>query len=61
MNIQPIRNPSDHESALKRIEALTSAKRDTQDGDELEILATLVDVFESQHFPIESPELEGCR
>lgn len=56
MNIQPIRSSSDHESALKRIEALMMAKQDTADGDELDVLATLVDVYEKQHFPIESPE-----
>lgn len=56
MNIQPIRNASDHESAQKRIQALMMAKQDTAEGDELDVLATLVDAYEKQHFPIESPE-----
>ena len=56
MTIQPIRNSSDHESALKRIEALMSARKDTAAGDELDVLATLVDVYEKEHFPIDAPD-----
>ena len=54
MTIQPIRNASDHESALKRIDALMSARNGTPEGDELEVLAMLVDVYEQEHFPIDS-------
>ncbi len=56
MTIQPIRNSSDHESALKRIEALMSAQTDTAEGDELDVLATLIDAYEKEHFPINSPD-----
>ncbi len=56
MTIRPIRNTTDHESALKRIQALMSAKPGTDDGDELDVLATLVDAYESKHFPVESPD-----
>ena len=56
MTIQPIRNSSDHESALKRIEALMSAQTDTAEGDELDVLATLVDAYEKEHFPIDAPD-----
>ena len=56
MNIQPIRNFSDHENALERIQALMTAKKDSADGDELDVLATLVDAYEKQHYQIDSPE-----
>ena len=56
MTIRPIRNSSDHESALKRIQALMLAKPGTDDGDELDVLATLVDAYEAKNFPIESPD-----
>lgn len=56
MTIRPIRNPSDHESALKRIQALMTAKPNTVEGDELDVLATLVDVYEVEHFPVDSPD-----
>jgi HTH-type transcriptional regulator/antitoxin HigA len=56
MTIRPIRNISDHESALKRIEALMSSRQDTTEGDELDVLATLVDAYEKEHFPIDAPD-----
>ena len=56
MTIRPIKNSSDHESALKRIQALMLSKPGTDEGDELDVIATLVDSYESTHFPIESPD-----
>ena len=56
MTVRPIKNLSDHESAVKRIQALMSAKPGTDEGDELDVLATLVDAYEAKHFPIESPD-----
>ena len=56
MTIRPIRNASDHDSALKRIETLMLAKPNTDGGDELDVLATLVDAYEAKHFPIESAD-----
>lgn len=56
MKIRPIRNARDHERALKRIQALMSAKPGTDDGDELDVLATLVDAYESKQFPIDTPD-----
>lgn len=53
MTIRPIRNSSDHERALKRIRSLMSAKPGTDDGDELDVLATLVDAYEAKQFPVE--------
>lgn len=62
MTIRPIRNNTDHENALNRIRALMPAKAGTDDGDELDVLATLVDAYEAKHFPIESPEpIEAIR
>lgn len=56
MNIRPIRNRGDHERALKRVEALMSAEDGTDAGDELDVLATLVDAYEKEHFPIDAPD-----
>ena len=56
MTIRPIRNSSDHESALKRIQSLMSAMPGTEEGDELDVLATLVDAYEAENFPIKSPD-----
>jgi len=56
MNIRPIKTKNDYERALKRIESLMDALPDTPEGDELDILATLVEAYEDRHFPIESPD-----
>lgn len=52
MQIKPIKTNEDHKVALGRIEQLWEAKVNTPEGDELEVLATLVNAFEEVHFPI---------
>lgn len=54
MDIQPIRTADDHEKALREIEALWGSESGTPDGDKLDILITLVDRYEDEHFPIET-------
>ena len=56
MNIKPIRNEEDYQRALKRLEVIFDAKRETDKGDELEILAILIDNYESEHFTIGMPD-----
>ena len=56
MNIKPIRNKADYQNALERLERIFDAKRDTEEGDELEILAMVVDNYEIENFPIEMPD-----
>lgn len=56
MNIRPIKNRQDYEDALRRIEKLMSAKSGTAKGDELDVLATLVDVYERKNFPIDAAD-----
>ncbi len=55
MNIRPIKTKKDYEAALKRIDKLFNAKPNTPSGDELEILVTLVEVYENKKFNIASP------
>lgn len=52
MNIFPIRTEVDYEKALSRIEMLMDAEFNTPEGDELDILTTLVENYEAKHFPI---------
>jgi len=54
--VKPIRSRKDHEAALAEVERLWGAKRGTADGDRLDVLATLIDAYESEHFPIEAPD-----
>lgn len=56
MRIKPIRNEEDYQSTLQRLDEIFDAKRGTEEGDELEILAILVDNYENEHFPIGMPD-----
>ena len=51
-----IKNDQEYQAALQRIEHLMDASLDSPEGDELELLSTLVDLYEQQ-FPIDPPDL----
>jgi HTH-type transcriptional regulator / antitoxin HigA len=53
--IAPIRTETDHRAALARINELMNAEAGTPEADELSVLADLVEVYETKHFPIERP------
>ena len=56
IQVRPIRTEADHLHALKRIEDLMDTSPDTDSGDELDILVTLVDAYETKMFPIDPPD-----
>jgi HTH-type transcriptional regulator / antitoxin HigA len=56
MDIAPIRTRLDYRNALKRIESLMRAKRGTPEGDRLDVLVTLVEAWERQHYPLGFPD-----
>ena len=56
MLIQPVRTEAEHDAAVARITQLMGAEPGTEVGDELDILATLVDAYETRHFPIATPD-----
>ncbi|MBP6366707.1 MAG: transcriptional regulator [Nitrosomonas sp.] len=56
MNIKPIKTDDDYEAALERIEVLFEAKPETPEGDELDVLITLVSAYEEEHYPITAPD-----
>ena len=51
MEIHPIRNDDDHAAAIREIEKLWGAAAGTEDGDKLDILATLVEKYEESRWP----------
>ncbi len=55
MQVHPIRTEEDHRRAVARIETLMSASPNTPEGDELDVLATLVDAYEVKHHVIDAP------
>jgi HTH-type transcriptional regulator/antitoxin HigA len=62
MEIKPIRSHADHERALLEIQRLWGAKEGTAEGDRLDVLVTLVDAYETEHFPIDPPDpIEAIR
>jgi len=54
--VRPIRTKRDYEAALKEIERLWGAKIGTRDGDRPDVLATLIDAYEADHYPIDPPD-----
>jgi HTH-type transcriptional regulator/antitoxin HigA len=55
-NLKPIRTKADYEAALAAIERLWGARAGTPQGDRLDILATLVDAYENEHYPMDPPD-----
>ena len=51
MEIHPIRNDDDHAAALREIERLWGAAAGTEEGDKLDVLATLVEKYEETRWP----------
>jgi HTH-type transcriptional regulator/antitoxin HigA len=61
-DVKPIHTAADHRAALKEVERLWGSKSGTPDGDRLDVLATLIDVYEAQHEPIDKPDpIEAIR
>lgn len=64
MNIRPIHTDNDYQLALRELSDYFDQEPQpgTEDGDRFEILVTLVEAYESTHFPIESPDpIEAIR
>jgi HTH-type transcriptional regulator/antitoxin HigA len=56
MEIRPIKTEQDYNTSIFRIEVLWGAKKDTPQGDELDLLVTLVESYEMKHYPIAPPD-----
>ena len=55
MDIAPIKTQRDYRRVLKEIESLMTAKRNTPEGDRLDVLVTLVEAWERKHYPFDLP------
>ena len=56
MGIHPVKTEKDYRKALLRIDGLMDATPNTKEGDELDVLSTLVEAYEQDHFAINSPD-----
>lgn len=56
VTIRPIRTEADYQAALTEIERLFEAAPNTPEGDRLDVLTTLVETYEKQHYHIPAPD-----
>jgi len=56
MELKPIKSEKDYRNGLERLEVIFDAQIDTEEGDEAEILSLLIENYENEHYPIESPD-----
>jgi HTH-type transcriptional regulator/antitoxin HigA len=56
MELKPIKSEKDYRNGLERLEVIFDAPIDTKEGDEAEILSLLIENYENEHYPIESPD-----
>ena len=56
MEIRPIKTEADYKATLKEIEGLMFAEAGSPQGDRLDVLVTLVEAYEREHYPIDFPD-----
>jgi len=56
MEIRPIRTDKDHRAALAEIDACWGAAENTEEGDRLDVLLALVEIYEAKRWPIDIDE-----
>jgi HTH-type transcriptional regulator/antitoxin HigA len=56
MDIKPIKREVDYERALRRVEELWDSPEGSAESDELDILTTLIEAYEREHYPIDLPD-----
>ena len=56
IEMKPIRTEADYEAALEEVAALWGSASDTPKGDRLDVLATLIDAYETKHYPMDPPD-----
>jgi HTH-type transcriptional regulator / antitoxin HigA len=59
-NIRAIRTEDDYKAALARVEALMDAEMGTAEGEELDVLTDLLELYETKHVPMGYPTALGA-
>ena len=59
-NIRAIRSEADYEAAIARIDDLMDAQSGTPEGEELDVLTDLVELYEAKHVPMGLPSPLGA-
>ncbi|HEV3041612.1 MAG TPA: transcriptional regulator [Candidatus Angelobacter sp.] len=55
MRIRPIRSETDYDEAVHRVEMLWGSASGTVEGDEFDVLVSLIEAYEREHHPIDLP------
>lgn len=56
LQFEPIRTEADYESALAEVQRLWGARSGTAQGDRLDTLASMIDAYETKHYPMDTPD-----
>jgi HTH-type transcriptional regulator / antitoxin HigA len=56
MDIKPIKNERDYEAALRRVDVLWDSPTGSAGSDEMDLLATLIEAYEREHYPVDIAE-----
>lgn len=56
MDIRPIKTEADYRDALREVESLMMSAPDTENGEKLDVMVTLIEAYESKHFPMDLPD-----
>ncbi len=61
MTIKPIRTEADLRAAFRQLEPTFQAAEGTAEGDERDVLVTLIEAYENRHYPIGAPDPVASR
>ncbi len=56
MTLKLIKTENDYQAALLRLDKIFDAKTGSNESDEADILALLIDDYENKYYPIEAPD-----
>jgi HTH-type transcriptional regulator / antitoxin HigA len=56
VNIKPIHTEDDYKEAMKTLATLWGSAEGSPESDQLDILATLIEKYEEEHFPMDLPD-----
>jgi HTH-type transcriptional regulator / antitoxin HigA len=56
MRTKLIKTRREYRAALRRAAEIMDARRNTPQGDELELLAALIEIYEEEHAPVPPPD-----
>lgn len=54
MNSNPIKSEKQYRAALQRLEVIFDASIGSKEGNEADILSSLIEKYENEHYPIDS-------